>query len=378
MEKPGEENVNLEERKTQVTEKLQKREEERLDEVKRRKDEKESASVLNESTTFFLDNFSRTKSDIEEKLTNSGSVEKAGLTAHFDDIFVLLQKLTKYLTDSAMFIPAFEVQKAQQTISKWTEYSVEKPEMCDQLINDTPNCLLLLEYLVSPCDITNWFQSVRLFADKLQTDVQEKRDELIPKKKFAFKGKKKTEKAAPAPTTETAKKEIKVAISECNFADAADQTLTKCSEEVTNQDVALTRLSNCVVKLHGSPGAMHVSNLKNCKVFSGPVSGSIFIDQCAGCLFVMPCQQMRIHSTTSTDFYIHVTSKAIIEDCQMVRFAPYNWLYPNIEEHYAISKLDRHRNNWNDVDDFNWLASDSHSPNWKELPEEDRIKQWDE
>ena len=212
----------------------------------------------------------------------------------------------------------------------------------------------------------------------MQSTIQEKRDEFIPKKKFAFKGKKKAEKATTTSTAETVKKEIKVDISECNFSDKSNETLTKNDKEVTNQDVALARLSNCIVKLYGSPGAVHVSNLKSCKIFSGPVSGSIFIDECTDCVFVMPCQQMRIHSTTSTDFYIHVTSKAIIEDCQKVRFAPYNWKYSAIDEHYKASGLDKSRNNWNDVDDFNWLASDSHSPNWSTLPDEDQIKQWEE
>ena len=214
--------------------------------------------------------------------------------------------------------------------------------------------------------------------DKLQSLVQAKRDELLPKKKFAFKGKKKAEKTTTESVQETTKKEIKVDISECNFADKSNETLVKKAEEATNQDVALARLTNCTVKLYGSPGAIHISNLKNCKVFSGPVSGSIFIDQCTDCVFVMPCQQMRIHSTTSTDFYIHVTSKAIIEDCQKVRFASYNWRYPAIDDHYKTSCLDKSRNNWNDVDDFNWLASDAPSPNWSSLPEQDQTKQWEE
>ena len=87
---------------------------------------------------------------------------------------------------------------------------------------------------------------------------------------------------------------------------------------------------------------------------------------------------MRIHSTTSTNFYIHVTSKAIIEDCQKVCFAPYNLKYSVIDEHYKTSGLDKSRNNWNEVDDFNWLASDSHSPNWSMLPDKDQIKEWEE
>ncbi len=200
----------------------------------------------------------------------------------------------------------------------------------------------------------------------------------MPKKKFAFKGKKKTEERAAAPAVDSQKKEIKVEISGCNFADKSKEILIKNADELNSQDVALARLTDCTVKLYGSPGAVHINNLKNCKVFSGPVSGSIFMDECIDCVFVMPCQQMRIHSTRDSDFYIHVTSKAIIEDCQAVQFAPYNWKYGQIEEHYKVSGLDKSRNNWNDVDDFNWLAMDTKSPNWSTLPLEKRMENWDE
>merc|ERR1712087_740329 len=71
----------------------------------------------------------------------------------------------------------------------------------------------------------------------------------------------------------------------------------------------LFRLEDSDILLRGSPSAIHVRNLRRCKVFAGPVSGSIFIDKCEDCVFVLSCQQLRIHSTKETSFYIHVTSK---------------------------------------------------------------------
>lgn len=70
-----------------------------------------------------------------------------------------------------------------------------------------------------------------------------------------------------------------------------------------------------------------------------------------------------------TDFYLHVTSRAIIEDSKNVRFAPYNWSYENLDSDFEKSGLDTTTNNWNQVDDFNWLANDAASPNWTILPE---------
>ena len=41
---------------------------------------------------------------------------------------------------------------------------------------------------------------------------------------------------------------------------------------------------------------------------------SIFIEKCTNCVLVLACQQLRIHEAVDCTFFIHVTSKAIIED----------------------------------------------------------------
>ena len=101
-----------------------------------------------------------------------------------------------------------------------------------------------------------------------------------------------------------------------------------------------------------------------------------FYFSCSDSVIATGCQQLRVHHTTNTDFYLHVTSRAIIEDSKNVRFAPYNVQYPLLSEHYAMSGLDLAVNNWYDVDDFNWLAMNTPSPNWRVLEEENRKTEW--
>lgn len=43
-----------------------------------------------------------------------------------------------------------------------------------------------------------------------------------------------------------------------------------------------------------------------------------------------------------------------------------------------ISGLDKTKNNWNKIDDFNWLSVNEHSPNWKVIEESKRVKNWEE
>ena len=42
------------------------------------------------------------------------------------------------------------------------------------------------------------------------------------------------------------------------------------------------------------------------------------------------------------------------------------------------SGLDKSRNNWNKIDDFNWLSVTENSPNWTEIDNSERVKNWQE
>uniref|UniRef100_A0A0K8TAQ4 C-CAP/cofactor C-like domain-containing protein n=1 Tax=Lygus hesperus TaxID=30085 RepID=A0A0K8TAQ4_LYGHE len=99
---------------------------------------------------------------------------------------------------------------------------------------------------------------------------------------------------------------------------------------------------------------------------------SVMVEHSVNGVFAFPCQQLRVHNTKSTDFHIHVTTRAIIEDTTGVRFGPYRYSYDGLDAHYEESGLDRDRNNWDDIDDFNWLVNNKQSPNWTKIPQEDQ------
>lgn len=139
----------------------------------------------------------------------------------------------------------------------------------------------------------------------------------------------------------------------------------------------LAELSDCQVRLRGNPNTLRVRDCRGCTVLCGPVSTSVVVDGCSGCVLALACQQLRTHRTRDTLLYVQVTSRAMLEDCSGIRFAPNPWSYPGIEDDYESSGLDRGRNNWNLVDDFDWLARDEASPNWSVIPEQERITQWD-
>lgn len=321
---------NIDDKKYDMGSKLQQREDERQADVMKRKEEKDKAIVAEETANHFLESFSNEKSLLEMGLEKATSIDKHQLAAHFDDLSARLHKLQKFFAESTMFLPSYDVRQAQASLNS------------------------------------------------IQSRLQDNRDELLPKKKFSFKSKKKTvDQPIEKEISSTVHDRVTVTLADCNFVDEVGKTLTKSDNEINQKDVALRNLTDCTVKLYGSASAIHMNKLQNCQVFAGPVGGSVFITDCNNCVFLLPCHQLRIHSTFGSQFYVHVTSRAIIEDSKNVQFAEYNWCYEGQDDHFVLSRLVRSRNSWDDIDDFNWLAADVHSPNWSLIPENERIASWD-
>jgi hypothetical protein len=220
-----------------------------------------------------------------------------------------------------------------------------------------------------------YVQQLQSELDGYYSEVTSLREARLPKKKFGFK---KSTTSAPVKTVKTVKPQITTATYTISSANEVNITgLSNCEkvledEDVTGKDVCLTDLRDTVVTIYGTPGTLHVTNVENCKILTGPVRTSIFVEFCSGTEFQIACQQLRIHSSTDCRFFTYVASRAIIEDCKNVEFAPYAWEYDRMGEHFRACGFDREKNNWRSVDDFNWLALDKPSPNWKFIEDRDR------
>ncbi|KAM5163918.1 tubulin-specific chaperone C [Mantella aurantiaca] len=309
-----------------VPERLQRRDEERQREAEKKRQVKEEQTVQEEKSGYFSASFGQERAAIEEALGGEGG---PGL---LEEAAERIQGLQKLLNDSVMFLPSYDTRQAQEQLTR------------------------------------------------LQSALDARRQEIQPKKKFAFKARKKEGTTAAAiiqPAPPAAGKENPAqAAPQSGFRGLSGQALSMDGQEIRQKDVQLSQLTDCTVTLTGCPATLHMRELSGCRVLCGPVSTSVFVDNCHDCVFALPCQQLRAHSTRDSRFYLHVTSRAIIEDCTHLMFAPFTWSYPEILEDYRLTGLDRSRNNWDQVDDFNWLARGVKSPNWGVIPEEERGTHW--
>lgn len=318
-----------------VPERLQRREQERQMEVERRKQKRQDQEVEEEKSGFFAAAFARERAAAEELLRGGeASAER------LDEAAKRLQGLRKLLNDSVLFLAAYDLRQGQAALAQ------------------------------------------------LQATLAERRQELQPKKRFAFKARKKDAagaaqvdaapgaSAAPSPPL-TKEEEAPGTSWACGFSHLESQDLEKRADELHQRDILLSDLTNCTVRLRGNPNTLRLAKARGCKVLCGPVSTSVFLEDCCDCILAVACQQLRVHTTKDTRIFLQVTSRAIVEDCSGIQFAPYTWSYLGIDKDFRDSGLDRSKNNWNHVDDFNWLARDVASPNWSILPEEERDVQWD-
>lgn len=324
--------------------KMLKRDRERRQVIKENREKKEQNMVSTEQVSYFADTFTQKRHEIECAMNAAdlGQVDKNQLPSHFDKISKDIQILERFTSDSTLYLQEHDICKSKEAL-----------------------------------------QSLRQKCQEL-----EKR--LLPKKKFGFKIKKdscNTRKESFLQKIEDTVDSISVPMlpfkalcgyteNSCGFSGRTEENLSLPHEVICKKDVLLTNLVGCTVKLIGSPGTLHMASLHNCRIMCGPVARSVFIDDCADCTFLLACQQLRIHNTKHCDIYSHISSRTIIEDSTQVGFAPYNWKYENMEHHFKIAGLDININNWNLVDDFNWLASDEPSPNWHILKADEMKDDW--
>lgn len=137
-------------------------------------------------------------------------------------------------------------------------------------------------------------------------------------------------------------------------------------EGVEGKDVELDSLVDCEVSIRSCLATLFARRLRNCRIRCGPVAASVFVEGCEGCTVRVACQQLRVHDTRRCEFLVHIQARSIIEDSTELVFGPYDCVYEGSERDWQASGLNRAGvNNWALVDDFNWLAADRPSPNWR-------------
>ncbi|KAH8376971.1 hypothetical protein KR093_002414 [Drosophila rubida] len=331
MDQTNSDLVDATARKDCMLERLNKRNKERQNYLDVKLEQRNKETLQNEGVDFFAQTFSQRTYDIEQRIQamqlESGDAPPPDLTKTFAEITMQIQELQRYLTTSTMFLSDFKIKS------------------CQHMLN------------------------------ALTTASDEARQRLLPKKKFGFSGKKVAakqqqqqqqqhqlqQKQQPSKVdgAEKSSKQFNWTI-----ANQCNAHIVLLGAQVDGLDITISNVHKCFIELQGHPGSVQISNASQCTLLCGPVSRSFFAEQLERCTIAIACQQLRLHSSHATRIYLHVTCRAIIEDCRRIDIDVYNYDYAELEADYAASGLNKSQNNYTDVADFNWLSPDVPSPNW--------------
>ncbi|CAN1223201.1 Tubulin-folding cofactor C [Linum perenne] len=277
------------------------------------------------STASFSSKFTGSKNSLESLLAKSSSFahDPSVLRSHLDGISSSIASLEQLVAENSYSLPSYELRSALKSVAE------------------------------------------------LKQSLENVSAELLPKKKFSFRNKSATGSKFSAPV-QPKEPEIPTPafmIRESpGFRNREKETLTKNFKGLGIGEFTVSGLDSCEVRLTGCVNALFFNRLKNCRVYTGPVIGSVLIEEVEDCVFVLASHQIRIHNARGCDFYLRVRSRPIIEDCSRVRFAPYCLRYDGIEEELKEAGLEEESGKWANVDDFKWLKA-LQSPNWSVMEE---------
>lgn len=250
--------------------------------------------------------------------------DKKELEHHFDVLFELHKHLREYMT--VLQLPAFTQQKFQNQV------------------------------------------------EQLQKTLLAEKEKAIPKKRFQFKNKPKTEGKQAKEDKPAAKVQISSLIDP-----EKDLIIRKLRNETMvvdpaqyegKQNVYIENIENCDIFLPFIMKALYIKNTYQSRVYTGMVTGGAHIETTNKSTYQIKAHQVRIHKANEVTFQLNVMNSPIIENCTKLKFGPYMFQYPTqVAEEDALG-IEPTDNLWDQVRDFQWIKK-TPSPNWSKMNEEE-------
>jgi hypothetical protein len=185
--------------------------------------------------------------------------------------------------------------------------------------------------------------------EDLNKYINEIKEKINPRKKFAFSNKSGVTKPAEKNIINDVSSLKSSTIQNIKIEDESTEFILKdkiyentekiiiTKEEVENKNnLIIENISNCEIYILYSFKACYIKNINSCKLFIGSVGGGTHITSCNDCNIYLSTHQLRIHQTHRTVFNVIVTSNPIIEDCSELVFMPLNIIYKSFEENLEV------------------------------------------
>lgn len=152
-----------------------------------------------------------------------------------------------------------------------------------------------------------------------------------------------------------------------SISNVTGETVGKLPGEINGQQFIIQNCQGCNIFILDHTDSVTIDDCINCRIVLGPCGGSVFFRDCKDCKVVVACQQFRTRDCKKMDFFLCCATQPIIESSSGMKFACYQYFYPELEGQFDAARLSIFNNNWSKLYDFTPAAGET---TWSLLPED--------
>ena len=140
--------------------------------------------------------------------------------------------------------------------------------------------------------------------------------------------------------TERQKNRLKYIIQDKN-----GETVYKHYGDLNGTDFKIRKNKNSTIYILDYSNGMFVDDCEDCKIITGPITGSIFIRTCKNCTICTIATQVRFRDCENLKVFTYVKTDPAVENSFNIFFAPYNVFFPHLSELFQTAKFDKNEAN---------------------------------
>ena len=127
--------------------------------------------------------------------------------------------------------------------------------------------------------------------------------------------------------------------------DKDGETVYKHYGDLNGTDFKIRKNKNSTIYILDYSNGMFVDDCEDCKIITGPITGSIFIRTCKNCTICTIATQVRFRDCENLKVFTYVKTDPAVENSFNIFFAPYNVFFPHLRELFQTAKFDKNEPN---------------------------------
>ena len=300
---------------------------------------------------------------------NLNKSEKKDITENKETEKFTIAEIRKYYAETVEKLK--EIDSMMEKLEAESKGKSEK-EKKDALEEITSKIKLYREEFYNVMEFLPGYDKLQYsknYEEKLEK-VNNLKNKLFPKKKFAFSKANKKQNEAIKEKKKESEEKTEEKIIEVSETDLVIKDLSDCNKKYTKEEITgknnilMENINNCNIYLLFDFKACYINKCSKCNIYLGSISGGTHITNCTESKIYLMTHQLRIHQTAKTHFYVLINSNPIIENSKENTFHPLKIKYDEYENNLKKSGLNEQNNKWSEVQDFQWLKKDK-SPNFE-------------